>query len=168
MLLSLLRHGIAEEPNPAKHRGDEDRALTERGKSELEPQARAMARLDLGIDTVLASPYLRAQQTASIVCSALGLQPQSEPSLVPHAEVEQTVAAVSRARISASALLVGHEPHLSALGAHLLGEKRLPIEMQRASLLVIEVNDLRQLLVGSGVLRMLIPAQVLRLAGERL
>ena len=67
MTLWLLRHGEAE----ARARSDAERPLTERGRKEVRRSAERLRGRPL--QYILASPYLRAQQTAEIVREVLGL-----------------------------------------------------------------------------------------------
>lgn len=67
MTLWLLRHGEAE----ARAHSDAERPLTERGRKEVRRSAERLRGRPL--QYILASPYLRAQQTAEIVREVLGL-----------------------------------------------------------------------------------------------
>lgn len=163
MLICLLRHGIAEEFNPSRHRHDSDRALTAQGRDELTQQVAGLTRLELPIDVIVKSPYLRATETAQLASAAFGeVEMQTSEHLVPHARLKDTLAVLASIQGAEGVLLVGHEPHLSSLGALLLGDEQLSIEMQRASLLGIELARLEA--PWRGVLRFLIPAKVLRFA----
>ena len=77
----LLRHGESEfNVHFSKTRidpGIEDPALTDTGRVQAAEAARHLA--DLGIRRVVASPYRRALQTASIVADRLGLGIEIEP-----------------------------------------------------------------------------------------
>jgi phosphohistidine phosphatase len=72
MLICLLRHGIAEEFNPSRHRHDSDRALTEQGRLELTQQVAGLTQLELPIDVIVKSPYVRAAETAQLASAAFG------------------------------------------------------------------------------------------------
>lgn len=62
MDLYLMRHGIAEEWDPA--RPDAQRALTEEGVAKLERAVLGMRALGIQFDRVLTSPWRRAVETA--------------------------------------------------------------------------------------------------------
>ena len=68
MKLWVLRHGQAEANAPS----DAQRQLTEIGREEARRMAGRL--LNEPIDVILASPYVRAQQTAELVREALGLR----------------------------------------------------------------------------------------------
>ena len=90
MILYLLRHGIAE-PRDADGQDDETRALTKAGRQKMQAVARGMLALDLGVERILSSPYLRAKQTAEIVAGALDLPVEYWKVLVPDAAPRQTI-----------------------------------------------------------------------------
>lgn len=77
----LLRHGESEfNVHFSKTRidpGIEDPALTDSGRLQAAEAAERLA--DLGIGRIVASPYRRALQTASIVADRLGLGIEIEP-----------------------------------------------------------------------------------------
>ncbi len=66
MEIYFLRHASAGEAklNPAK---DEQRPLDKLGIEQCHIVGRALAALKLGLDAIISSPLVRAQQTASIV-----------------------------------------------------------------------------------------------------
>src|SRR5262245_15940784 len=68
MDLFLMRHGEADSAAAR----DEDRALTEAGKTDVREAARGMARLGLRFDVALCSPLLRARETAEAVIEETG------------------------------------------------------------------------------------------------
>ena len=69
-MIYLLRHGEAED-------GDGDdaaRRLTEKGERQARDAGLALAALDVGIEACLASPKVRALETARIACEPLGVE----------------------------------------------------------------------------------------------
>ena len=70
MDLYFLRHGDAGDARAWK--GDEiARPLTAAGVEQVKRVASTIAALNLGLDLVISSPFLRAHQTAEIVVHAL-------------------------------------------------------------------------------------------------
>ena len=110
MELILWRHADAED-------GADDmaRRLTRKG----EKQAKAMAkwlRAHLPDDyTVVASPALRAQETAE----ALGVKIVTDKTLAPGATVDEIAKAVARHK--GVVIVVGHQPDLGRAAAHFVG-----------------------------------------------
>lgn len=116
----LLRHGDAE---PHGARGDASRRLTARGEEQARVAGAALARLELGLGSVLASPRVRAWETARLACAALGLEPESHEPLSGGFTREDALAALAGAGTDARLLLVGHEPDFSQLLYDLAGAR---------------------------------------------
>ncbi len=77
--LWLIRHGEAHvnQPNPDGTYSPLDRrGLTERGVEQAGLLRDRLVRDEVRPDAVITSSFLRAQQTASIVCEGLGVEPQ--------------------------------------------------------------------------------------------
>jgi phosphohistidine phosphatase len=129
-VIYLLRHGEAED-------GDGDdaaRRLTEKGERQARVAGRALAALGTGIEACLASPKVRALDTARLACEALG------------AEVEVTEAlrggpfnALDLAAGRGEVLLVGHEPDFSAEVGRLTGAN---VALKKGGIAVVEVPTL--------------------------
>lgn len=127
MRLYLLRHGLADWPDwdPAR---DDARPLTKAGIAKLRAEARALERLDLGLDAILSSPLARARETAAIVAERLGLDVTLEPTLAPGFDAKKLRALLRRHAKARALLLVGHEPDLSGTIAELAGGARVALK----------------------------------------
>ncbi|CAM5782910.1 phosphohistidine phosphatase SixA [Ottowia pentelensis] len=115
MDLILWRHGEAEESVD----GDDDlqRPLTPRGQRQAKRMAEWLDRqLPDGL-RVLASPAVRAQQTAQ----ALGRKFKLRDELAPVATPDDLLALVQWPRGRGTVLVVGHQPVLGQAAARLLG-----------------------------------------------
>jgi phosphohistidine phosphatase len=122
MRLLLVRHASAV-PHGTRGVADDDRALTPRGRRRFRPAARGLARLLARPGVLLSSPLRRARQTAEILARAWKpLEITIEPVLAD-GSAEQVDAMLRRHRQHALVVLVGHEPHLSALLAYALGAR---------------------------------------------
>ena len=75
----LLRHGEIPGSSPRRFIGQMEVALTERGREQIR-QAAAVLR-DIHIDHLFSSPLGRCLESAEILGSILGLQPEIEPAL---------------------------------------------------------------------------------------
>ncbi|MCY1279176.1 Phosphohistidine phosphatase SixA [compost metagenome] len=130
MRLWLLRHGEAE----PQARTDAERHLTAHGRKEVTQTA---AQLDgRPLAAILASPYVRAQQTAEQVREVLGLRlpittvPWLTPDSAPGAALRQLDAYEGQ-----EVLLVSHNPFIGELGGLLVhGHRQQPLPMRTASL----------------------------------
>ena len=122
MILYFLRHGLAEERQSWRGR-DADRPLTPAGKKKLASLVEALANLDLGIDLILTSPYLRALQTAEIVAEGLEKKVElvQEARLSPGFDAPILEEILRERRDSKAILFVGHEPDFSQVVSALIG-----------------------------------------------
>jgi phosphohistidine phosphatase len=161
--LLLLRHGIAEERCP--ERVDGERALTPLGRSRTRAVAGRLVLLGLGCDQLVTSPLVRARQTAEIAVAA-GLVAEGSPSirvdvaLAPGGDPLPLVAEFQRLASAHPRLqrlaLVGHEPDLGALAAHLIGAPEGAIGLKKAGIALLLLGP------GRGQLKLLMaPRQLL-------
>jgi len=118
----LVRHGDADAEVP-EGLGDEARALTVKSRQGLASHFAALAEHMGGIDLVLTSPLVRAVQTAQILSLILkheGLL-HAHRSLVPEMPVGAIESVLRQKSGQGGVVLVGHEPSMGAMAAHLLG-----------------------------------------------
>lgn len=119
MKLLLLRHAAAV-PRGTPGVADDDRPLTPRGRKKFEAAAKGLARIVDRPDVLLTSPLPRAKVTAEIAARAFGrIEPRTEPALAEDS-VADIVAALEKLSSAGTVAVVGHEPVLSAVLAHLL------------------------------------------------
>jgi phosphohistidine phosphatase len=111
--LLLLRHAAAEEARPGLT--DAERALTPRGRERMALAVPGLLAWGLRPARLLASPLLRARQTAEIVADACAAPVEVLPALAALPS-EQLLAELR----GADALAVGHEPWISQLCAWLV------------------------------------------------
>ena len=134
MDLYILRHGIAEDISASG--ADRDRELTAEGRRKTHESGQALRKFDVAFDRVLASPFVRAWQTAEIIVEELGcprLLTRCD-ALSSGAPVQNLLAELKRIDY-ASLLIVGHEPDLSRLISILLGgDDHLAITMKKGGL----------------------------------
>jgi phosphohistidine phosphatase len=127
----LIRHGKAEAPQEGQP--DAERTLTKAGKRSLErslpdalaPLAGLVAKRST---TLLVSPYIRARQTAKLVCVALGLDlafPEKCPVLA--GDDARAIVDTALARPEDLVILVGHTPTLDK-ATQLLCGTRMPLK----------------------------------------
>lgn len=134
MKLWVLRHGEAE----PRANSDPERRLTTHGREQV---LRSAARL-LGepLQAIIASPYVRAQQTAALVQGALGfVEPVRTVSwLTPDSDPQQVIAELDRLGLE-HVLLVSHQPLVGALvGLLEQGHYQAPAAMSTATLAELE------------------------------
>lgn len=118
MRLVLLRHGEAERLAAC----DEMRGLTQRGRAEAQAAAQAIAALALPAPVVVASPYVRAQETAEIVAAVLGVeQVVIVAGITPDDDPRRALAVLGAScRPGMTVVAVTHMPLIGALMGLLL------------------------------------------------
>lgn len=126
--LYLVRHGIAV-PHGDPDFADDDRPLTDKGRSHAKQVGKGLRRLGVEPTRILTSPLPRARETAEIVADALKLGEILEDADALRAEND---AASIRDWLNTvegeSLMLVGHNPSLSNLvGLLITGEHGLPL-----------------------------------------
>ena len=132
MKLWILRHGEAEGHAPT----DAERNLTEHGCAEVLRSAAHL--IGQPITAIIASPYVRAQQTAQLVREALGFEPQvrTVPWLTPEGNPLEVL---QKLETDDTVLLVSHQPLVGSLISFLQhGHQRQPQPMYTASLAELE------------------------------
>jgi phosphohistidine phosphatase len=143
-VIYLLRHGDAED-------GDGDdaaRRLTEKGERQARDAGLALRRLGAGIEACLASPKVRALETARLACEALGVEVEVTEALRGGA-FDSLDLATGRGDV----LLVGHEPDFSREVGRLTGAN---VKMKKGGIAVVH---------GPRLVALLRPDDLKRIAG---
>lgn len=138
MRIYLVRHGDADAEVP-EGLGDEARALTAKSRQVLAAHFSSLADRMTGLDLVLTSPLVRAVQTAQILALIQkheGLL-HAHRSLVPEMPVG-TLDSVLREHPGRNLVLVGHQPSMGAMAAHLLGIPSFPKSVSPGTVIGIE------------------------------
>ncbi|MBE9183801.1 phosphohistidine phosphatase SixA [Microcoleus sp. LEGE 07076] len=113
MHLYLFRHGIAAEPE--EYETDSERPLTKQGDRKTRKIAQRLYDLEIQFDLILASPLLRAQQTAQILLSVgLSAKITESAALAPSGDIGDWLKWYKQWQEtgSRSLVLVGHQPDL--------------------------------------------------------
>ena len=108
VLVYLCRHAEAE-PGDL----DEERELTAGGRDQARELAAQLSALPEPPRIVLASPLVRARQTAEAIAEACGAEVRVEPELAPGASAEGLRRAVEC--LSGPVATVGHQPDCSEI-----------------------------------------------------
>jgi phosphohistidine phosphatase len=130
----ILRHGEAQ----SRASSDAARELTAHGREEVRRSAAHLAGQPL--QRIIASPYIRARQTAELVQQVLGF-PQAivnAPWLTPDSDPRQVLAELDAQGVE-QVLLVSHQPLVGALvGLLAHGSYQQAEPMSTASLAELE------------------------------
>ena len=132
-MIWFLRHGDAED-------GSDDfaRKLTEKGRRQSIDAGAALAALGVELGLCLASPRVRARETAELACKHLDVEIAVEERLQGgRFDPLDLTAGLD------DVLLVGHEPDFSDAVAALTGAR---IDMKKGGLAGVQDGDLRVLL----------------------
>jgi|WetSurMetagenome_2_1015567.scaffolds.fasta_scaffold98388_2 phosphohistidine phosphatase len=123
MNIYLMRHGIAAEQTDAREEIDRQRPLTSEGRDRVKIISRALVKLELRPAVILSSPYVRAEQTASILAEEMRLKKQLEFTdvLVPLGQPGGIIDEIIKHSRVDEIILVGHYPSLGWLMAAFLG-----------------------------------------------
>jgi phosphohistidine phosphatase len=143
-VIYLLRHGEAEDGEG----DDAARRLTEKGERQGRDAGVALREIGAGIEACLASPKVRALETARLACEALGIEVELTEALRGGAFDALDLAA-GRGEV----LLVGHEPDFSAEVGRLTGAN---VALKKGGIAVVD---------GSVLVALLRPKEIRRIAG---
>src|SRR3954447_16725630 len=132
-MIWFLRHGDAEDGSP-----DFERRLTEKGERQSRDAGAALAALGVELELCLASPRVRARETAELACAALGVEVTIEESRAGGRFDPLELAAGLD-----DVLLVGHEPDFSDAIEELTGAR---VDMKKGGLASVEDRLLRVVL----------------------
>jgi len=130
VLVYLCRHAEAEPGEP-----DEERELTAGGRDQARELAGQLSALPEPPRTVLASPLVRARQTAEAITEACGAELRIEPELAPGATAEGLRRAVQG--VAGPVATVGHQPDCSEIA---LAETGADPCFAPASMTVLELD----------------------------
>ena len=142
--LYIVRHAIAAERGD-DWPDDDKRPLTEKGISRFKDELCGLRWLDVGIDEIFSSPLVRAKQTADLLAAGSSTKPSVKllAALAPGQSPDEVMAQLSRAAKRRRIALVGHEPGLGELTAHLIGAKR-PLEFRKGGVCRIDLQGLNE------------------------
>jgi phosphohistidine phosphatase len=155
--LYLLRHAHAGDP--LAWRGpDERRPLSQRGRKQADRLARFLADSGFRPDAIITSPMVRAAETAERLGERLKLEVIVDHRLAQGPDLGDLDGILTTAGDPARPVLVGHDPSFSAIAADLASCPDLAF----AKGTLVRIDCLRPLVLGSGVLRWVIPPDALK------
>jgi len=165
MIILLFRHGPAGKADPARWPDDRVRPLTSRGVKRTTLAARGLVGVVDSIDLIVTSPLIRAAETARLLAEAAGVDRlQTLDLLAPGGSERKLIEFLRRQSKQGTVALVGHEPDLGRLAAHLaIGAGTLPLK--KAGACALRVDD--ELGPGAAELVWLLPPGTLRRLGRK-
>ena len=159
MILYFLRHASAGEhfTSPKK---DEKRALDKEGIEQCGYIGRALAALDVQVDSIVSSPLKRCTQTASLVGNELGYEGklQLDNGLRPQAGLADFRKLLEKFVRQEEILVVGHNPNLSQFLGSIISDPgcEASIELKKGAVAKVEMRR------TSGTLQWCVTPKVLR------
>ena len=165
--LYLVRHAIAAE------RGDEwpddaKRPLTKRGIRRFRECVVGLRQLEAAVEEIFTSPLVRAVQTADVLAAGMDPKPPVKmlDALAPGHTAQQVMAQLGKVARQRRIALVGHEPDLGELAAHLIGASRA-IPFKKGGVCRLDIESLASKRSGaSATLIWLVGPKVLRNLGR--
>ena len=141
MEIYLMQHG----PNLSKDE-DPEEPLSPDGKRQVSKAAKAIKRMGLKFDVIIASPKTRSQQTAALVAETVGfpvegiMETQKIKAMTP---AEETIAYLAQFNEKDSILIAGHLPSLAEVASALLTSgSKATIQFERGGIGRIDVEKL--------------------------
>jgi len=158
--LYLVRHAIAAERG-SEWPDDNKRPLTERGISRFKEAVKGLRRMDVTLDEIFTSPLLRAKQTAELLAAGVEGKPSVKvlEALAPGHSSASVMTQLARAAKRRRIAIVGHEPELGELAAHLIGAGRA-LAFKKGGICRIDLGSLSSKRAAS--LAWFLPPTVLR------
>jgi phosphohistidine phosphatase len=168
MQLLLIRHGIAEDFTlTSANQADSERALTSEGQAKMQKMTKGLVQQIESISYLIASPYLRAQQTADILITGFphALR-ETLTLLIPGGSFHGILDHLQQYQATDTVALVGHETDLGELGTWFLsGHRANWLPLKKGSVYLLEFN--RHIVVGGATLRWAMTAkQLAKLAAK--
>jgi len=130
----LVRHTEAEDGSP-----DAERKLTAKGEEDARTIAGALSRLGVESDGCVASPKVRALETARPICERLGHELTEDDRLAGGPFDAQEVAG----EVGEDAILVGHDPDLSMAVHRMTGAQ---VRLPKGAVVGVDRGELKVLL----------------------
>jgi phosphohistidine phosphatase len=159
MEIYLMQHG----PSLPKEQ-DPDEGLSPEGEERIHASAKALRKMGIGFDAILASTKKRSRQTAAIVAEEVGFSPEKiietdkVKAMTPPEETVQVLAGLPG---SPKVLIAGHLPSLAEIASFLLTDgSKAAVEFERGGCCRIDVGDLP---THSGRLRWYLTPEQLKL-----
>ena len=159
MIVYFLRHA-----NTGNHlatpKKDEKRALDKEGIEQCGYVGRALAALDVQVDTVISSPLKRATQTAALVGNELGNEGklQIDPALRPQGTFAEFRKLLDKYARQEAIMVVGHNPNLSEFLGRIISDAggEAATELRKGAVAKVELRR------TSGSLQWVLTPKILR------
>ena len=141
MKVFLVRHGDADAEIP-EGLGDEARALTTKARHAIVTHFLGLADRVDHVNLLLTSPLVRTVQTAQLLATTLKFEAplRTHRSLLPEMPVG-AIESVLAEHSGDNLVLVGHQPSMGAMAAHLLGLQSFPRPVNPGTVIGLEKSE---------------------------
>jgi len=170
MILYIIRHAIAAQAGiSGSAEDDSQRPLTDEGRKKMRKIARGLRELEVEIDLILTSPYLRAAQTAKILAKTFELPKDKliiTEHLIPTGYPDRLIGEINKNYGEVENIaLVGHEPYVGDLISMLIsGDPTNSITLKKGGVCRLSMERL-QYGRCAALDWMLSPAQLVEIGG---
>ncbi len=147
MNLYIVRHAIAVQRGTPGYDDDSQRPLTDTGRKKMKKIVKGLRQLDLKLDIILSSPYVRARDTAKILAKEFDMTEDIafSDNLIPPGNFENLVSEIHEKYDVDNLALVGHEPMLSSLISWLTtGNTDMRLTLKKGGVAYLAADNLYQ------------------------
>jgi phosphohistidine phosphatase len=147
MNLYIVRHAIAVEPGTPGYDDDSQRPLTDTGRKKMKKIIKGLRQLEVELDLILTSPYVRARDTAEILASGFKMKKKIvfTDNLIPPGDFDRLIDEIGEKHNVNNLALVGHEPMLSSFISFLMtGNPDAAITLKKGGVCLLSADGLRQ------------------------
>lgn len=141
MLIYIVRHAWAGEPDETQYPDDSQRPLTEKGRRRFRRLVKRLVKRGFAPEHVATSPLLRCRQTAEVI---VDLAPTDAnltvlEALAPEARLDELLSWTRGLGVHRVAW-VGHAPDVGELTAALIGAPRGRIDFAKGAVAAVECD----------------------------
>jgi phosphohistidine phosphatase len=147
MNIYIVRHAIAVDRGTPGYDDDSQRPLTDTGRKKMKKITKGLEQLGIALDVILASPYVRARDTAKILADRFDKMDKIyfTDNLIPPGNFESLIFEIHEKYDVANIALVGHEPMLSSLVSWLTtGDMDARVTMKKGGVAYLTSDTLYQ------------------------
>ncbi len=139
----IVRHGIAEDAN--FRQPDAERQLTDKGRERMHEIGNRMKAMDVTPSLIIASPYVRAIQTATILAEKLQYTNDiiQDNRITPMGRYENFCDLYFEFRSSQHIMFVGHEPSASDFVSRICADGKLHMDFKKGAVCAIAIERMR-------------------------
>ncbi len=146
MDLYIVRHAIAVEEGTPGYEDDSQRPLTDEGRKKMKKIVKGLRQLDVKLDRIVTSSYVRARDTAEILASGFKMKKEIafSDNLIPPGDFDKLIDEILEKHAVGCLALVGHEPMLSRFISFLMtGTPETAITLKKGGVCLLSADDFR-------------------------